>query len=187
MRKSKSAQELLQHTWSEVHSLVFLSLGYRLSIHGVHVVRSGDSRRLATASGVLRRALRRERLHRPLNCERASVRLEDIRVHCKSSVSQQSTLQRGMFNALCGSQKGTRSTRFGKRVAQPWMNLLNCFPIRQPPNVRHTTQTGTYLRDRLNKVRRYEVRYPLRRLLAILRLQLHLEHTVLEELLVLRW
>lgn len=39
----ESNQLIARHTWSKIHSLIFLSLGYRLNIRGVRVVRSGAS------------------------------------------------------------------------------------------------------------------------------------------------
>lgn len=52
--------------------------------------------------------------------------LQDVRFHCEFILQLAfGSLRSEVEDLLWGSQNGTRSTRFGRRVAQPWMNLLN--------------------------------------------------------------
>lgn len=57
------------------------------------------------------------------NRPKARIRLGDVDVHWGGKVSSASKAQ--VRDQLWGSQNGTSCTRCGRRVAQPWINLLN--------------------------------------------------------------
>lgn len=79
---------------------------------------------------------------------------------------------------LWGSQKGTKSTRLGSKVAQPWINLLRCGHDMSSDYVcsRHNNLPEFW--NSFDQMRLDKIRHPFRRLLTKLSLEFDLQNAV---------